>query len=334
MKGKTVTAITIGALLVGIVIGISGSYLTQPTQAIQVTQTTQTIEAIPENFNKLVIGFIPTEKAEELTPKAKDLEKFLEEKFNGELDVEVLIPSAYEPLIEGLRFGHVHAAFMDVGAGWIAHKKAGAEVVFSEVVKGKIYYQASVFARVDDNSINTIDDVIGKRVAFTSITGSSGFIRPIGTLVEKGLIEITGNDVVALEAVLNKAFKSHTFAGGYKSALEMLVNGNVDAAFGADDAPQRFLSPEQQAKIRIVEKIGPIPSHVFVIGEDIPKIVKNTLVDAMIELNYEENNQILRKLYGAEALSPTTTRMHIGDFGNKVDVLTGIEDKLLSKVKK
>ena len=72
MKGKTVTAITIGALLVGIVIGISGSYLTQPTQAIQVTQTTQTIEAIPENFNNLVIGFIPTEKAEELTPKAKD----------------------------------------------------------------------------------------------------------------------------------------------------------------------------------------------------------------------------------------------------------------------
>ncbi len=34
------------------------------------------------------------------------------------------------------------------------------------------------FARADDDSIKTLDDVIGKRVAFTSMTGSSGFIMP------------------------------------------------------------------------------------------------------------------------------------------------------------
>jgi phosphonate transport system substrate-binding protein len=233
--------------------------------------------------------------------------------------------------MEGLRFGHVHAAFLDTGPGWIAHKKAGAEVVLSEVVDGKVYYQATVFARADDDSIKTIDDTIGKRVAFTSITGSSGFVRPMGTLVERGLIEINGSGFVALEAALGKAFKSYTFAGGYKPALELLINGSVDVAFGADDAPQRFLTLEQQAKVRIVEKIGPIPSHVFVVGKDVPRVIKNVLVNAMLELNYEEHNQILKKLYGAEALLPTSTRMHIGDFGNKVDVLTGIEDKLLKK---
>ncbi len=317
MNTKKILAITLAAVLIGTVVGIS--------------VTTQTAEATHKNFKKLVIGFIPTEKAEELTPKAKDLEKYLEEKFKGRVDVEVLVPTAYEPLMEGLRFGHVHAAFLDTGPGWIAHKKAGAEVVLSEVVNGKVYYQATVFARADDDSIKTIDDVIGKRVAFTSITGSSGFVRPVGTLVEKGLIKINGNDVVALEAALSKAFKSYTFTGGYKSALELLVNGNVDAAFGADDAPQRFLTPEQQAKVRIVEQIGPVPSHVFVVGKDVPRVIKNVLINAMLELNYEENNEILKKIYGAEALLPTSTRMHIGDFGNKIDVLTGIEDKLLRK---
>ncbi|MFQ5941158.1 MAG: phosphate/phosphite/phosphonate ABC transporter substrate-binding protein [Nitrososphaerales archaeon] len=317
METKKIAAVTLAVVLIATVVGI--------------TAKTQIAEGTHKNFKKLVIGFIPTEKAEELTPKANDLEKYLEEKFRGRVDVEVLVPTSYESLMEGLRFGHVHAAFMDTGPGWIAYNKAGAEVVFSEVVNGKVYYQATVFARADDDSINTIDDAVGKRVAFTSITGSSGFVRPVGTLVEMGLIEIEGNDVVALEAALGHAFKSYTFTGGYKSALELLVNGNVDVAFGADDAPQRFLTSEQQGKVKIVEKIGPVPSHVFVVGKDVPRIIKNVLVDAMIELNYEENNQILKKLYGAEALLPTTTTMHIGDFGNKIDVLTGLEDRMMGK---
>ncbi len=317
MEIKKILTITLIVVLIGTLVGIS--------------LIAQTVDATHKNFKKLVIGFIPTEKAEELTPKAKQLEEYLEAKFRGRVDVEVLVPASYEPLMEGMRFGHVHAAFMDSGLGWIAHKKAGAEVVLSEVVNGKVYYQATVFARADDDSIKTIDDVVGKRVAFTSITGSSGFIMPIGTLVEKGLIEMNGNDLVALEAALGKTFKSYTFAGGYKSALELLVNGNVDAAFGADDSPQRFLTHDQQGKVRIVEKIGPVPSHVFVVGKDLPRIIKNVLVNAMLELNYEEDNQILKKLYGAEALLPTSTRMHIGDFGNKIDVITGLEDKLLRK---
>ena len=172
MKTKNVAVISLAVVLIGTLVGMF--------------VMSQTADAEHRNFKKLVIGFIPTEKAEELTPKAKDLEEYLEEKFRYRLDVEVLVPTSYEALIEGLRFGHVHAAFMDAGPGWITHKKTGAEIVLAEVVDGKIYYQATVFARAGDDSIKTLDDVIGKRVAFTSMTGSSGFVRPIGTLIEKG----------------------------------------------------------------------------------------------------------------------------------------------------
>jgi phosphonate transport system substrate-binding protein len=319
MKTKNVAVISLAVVLIGTLVGMF--------------VMSQTADAEHRNFKKLVIGFIPTEKAEELTPKAKDLEEYLEEKFRYRLDVEVLVPTSYEALIEGLRFGHVHAAFMDAGPGWITHKKTGAEIVLAEVVDGKIYYQATVFARAGDDSIKTLDDVIGKRVAFTSMTGSSGFVRPIGTLIEKGLIKVDGNDLVALESALVKEFRSYTFAGGYKSALKLLVNGNVDVAFGAEDAPQRFLTPEDQGKIRIVEKIGPVPSHVFVVDKNMPRIIKNLLVRAMTELNYDEHNQILREIYGAEALLPTTTTMHVGDFGDKINALVGLEEKILDKIK-
>jgi phosphonate transport system substrate-binding protein len=49
----------------------------------------------------------------------------------------------------------------------------------------------------------------------------------------------------------------------------------------------------------------------------------------MLALNEDENNQILKNVYGAEALLPTTTTMHIGKFGNYIDSLTGLDKKLI-----
>jgi phosphonate transport system substrate-binding protein len=48
-------------------------------------------------------------------------------------------------------------------------------------------------------------------------------------------------------------------------------------------------------------------------------------------LNYDENNSILKNLYGAEALVPTTTTMHIGDFGKYIEALTGLDQLILDK---
>lgn len=280
----------------------------------------------------ITIGFIPVEKADELTPKAQSLEQFLEKKLG--VDVEIVIPTNYETIIEGMRFGHIDAAFMDTGPAWITHQRTGSEAVLAELVAGKVNYQATVWARADDNSVQSIEDTVGKKVAFTSITGSSGFVRPMGTLVTDGIITIEGDDIVALEMALANNFESYTFAGGYKAALEMLINENVDVAFGSDIAAQKYLDPEDQVKIRPVTTIGPVPSHVFMVSPDMSESTKDALVNALIELNYDENNEILQNLYGAEALVPTTTTMHIGEFGTFIDALTGLDQKILDHYNK
>ncbi len=281
------------------------------------------------DVDSITIGFIPVEKADELTPKAEVLEKFLESELG--IDVEVVVPTNYETIIEGMRFGHIDAAFMDTGPAWITHQRTGAEAVLAELVKGKVNYQATVWTLAENDSINTLEDTVGKRVAFTSITGSSGFVRPMGTLVTEGHIAIEGDDIVALEQALANNFESYTFAGGYKAALNLLLNGDVDVAFGSDIAPQKYLDLEDQVKLRPVVTIGPVPSHVFMVSSSMSESTKNNLVDALIELNYDEHNSILTNLYGAEALVPTTTTMHIGEFGTFIDVLTGLDQKILDK---
>ncbi len=281
------------------------------------------------DVDTITIGFIPTEKADELTPKAEEMKTFLENKLGT--DIEIVVPTNYETIIEGLRFGHIDAAFMDTGPGWIAHQRSGAEVVAAEVVAGKVNYQATVWAKADNDSVNSLAETIDKRVAFTSITGSSGFVRPMGTLVANGDVQIEGEGLIALEAALADNFKEYTFAGGYKAALELLLNDNVDVAFGSDIAPQKYLTLEQQNQLRIVEQIGPVPSHVLVVSSDMSDSTKNLLVEAMLELNNDENNHILKNVYGADALLPTTTSMHIGEFGTYIDSLSGLDQKILEK---
>jgi phosphonate transport system substrate-binding protein len=153
----------------------------------------------------------------------------------------------------------------------------------------------------------------------------------MGTLVTEGHINIEGNDIVALEQALANNFESYTFAGGYKAALNLLLNGDVDVAFGSDIAPQKYLDLEDQVKLRPVVTIGAVPSHVFMVSSDMSDSTQDDLVSALIKLNYDENNSILTDLYGAEALVPTTTTMHIGEFGTFIDVLTGLDQKILDK---
>jgi len=71
---------------------------------------------------------------------------------------------------------------------------------------------------------------------------------------------------------------------------------------------------------------------VFIVSQDMSNTTKNQLVNYMLELNLPGNNAILKDLYGAEALLPTSTQGHIGKFGNKIAAITGIDSLLLENV--
>ena len=200
--------ITLALVAVFAIIGVATLAVASTMMSAPTTSEVEyvTVDANAIDVDSLTIGFIPVEKADELTPKAQALEKFLESELG--IDVEIVVPTNYEAIIEGMRFGHIDAAFMDTGPAWITHERTGAEAVLAELVKGKVNYQATVWTSVDNDSINTIEDTVGERVAFTSITGSSGFVRPMGTLVTDGHINIEGNDIVALEQALADNFES------------------------------------------------------------------------------------------------------------------------------
>ena len=280
--------------------------------------------------DELTIAFTPVKPVDvdDFQPNADRFTEFLSSELGIPVNTE--IPTSYEPIIEGIRFGHIDAAIMDTGPGWLAHSKSGAEVIMAEVTGGKIYYQATAWVSVDNDDIDSIDDVLGKEVSFTSQTGSSGFVRPFGSLVTEGLVTIDGDDVIALEEAINDAFESHAFPGSYGGAADLLARGQVDVAFG-NDRLHTYLDEDKRGLIKPAFTIGPVPSHVLVVSSGMSENTKKALIDAMLVLNGDEHNEILYDLYEAEAMLPTTTANHLGSFGANIDALVGFEGLLLDK---
>ena len=280
--------------------------------------------------DELVFGFTPVKPVDydDFTPNAERLAEFLESQLD--INVKIETPTSYEPIIEGLRFGHIDAAIMDTGPGWLAHSKSGAEVIMAELENGRIYYQATAWVSADNDDIDSIEDTLGKKVSFTSQTGSSGFIRPFGALTSGGYVAVEGDDIAALNKAVSDAFESHSFPGGYGGAADLLARGKVDVAFGNDRLPT-YLPEDQRNLIKPAFTIGPVPSHVLVVSPDMSENTKKALLDAMLLLNTEQYNDILVALYEADGMFPTTTEMHLGNFGKSIDSLPGFEGLILDK---
>lgn len=276
----------------------------------------------------LVLGFIPSQQADSVVPDAQRIGEFLSQRMGRR--IEVRVPSTYEPLIEGLRFGHVHATFLDGGAGWIAHKRVGAEVILAEVQNGSTHYFAEAFTRTG-SGIDSLAEVRGKRLAFTSRTGSSGFLMPVGSMIQAGIIQPQGNELTDLESALQQSFAATIDAGGYKQALVAVLDGRADVAFGAHDAPQRFLTEEERSRIVAFHRFGRIPSHAVLVSNRLSPDVVQQLTDALMALNEPANLPLLQAVYGVEGLRPATTADHLGDFGRALEALPGMERTLLSK---
>lgn len=286
------------------------------------------IQDVQNNPTEFRLGFIPTEKAETLTPKAEKLAEFLTSEMN--IPVTVVVPTDYEALIEGIRFNNLDAAFMDSSPAWIATQKAEAEVILAEQESGEAFYYAELFALKDSN-INSLEDVVGKRIAFTSMTGSSGFIFPIGEMINKGYVRPKTADFAGLEKALQETFESYTVSGGYEQSLRLLLENKVDVVGGAHDGPQEYLSEEEQARIKTVVRLGKSPSHPVVANKNLNPELKQKFIDAMLKLNQPENVNILVELYGVDGIIQTDTVSHLGDLGERVKAVTGIHEQVLEK---
>jgi len=301
--------------LAGIVVGCSSDKSSEPASGGRATDT-------PAKGSKLTIAVLPTNTPEKLDADAKQIEAFLSQRMNREVDL--IFPTTYAGVIEALRFGHAHAAFMSAWPLALANKSAGAEIGLAEVrevvigdqMKEEPFYY-SYWVVKKDSPIVSLEQLRGKKVALPSQLSTSGYVAPVARLIELGLLPKEGTK----EADPKKFFGDLIFAGGYAQGWEALKNGQVDATVIAGDVPES-LYREVLANTRVIEQQGPIPSHGVAFAKGLDEQTKAQLKESLLELGMPEHRELMRKFISGIFVSfkPTTAQEHLASLNRYLEL--------------
>jgi phosphonate transport system substrate-binding protein len=270
---------------------------------------------------KIVIAIQPTSTPETLAAESREIEQFLEARMQN-VDIEIRVPTMYAGVVEALRFGNAHAAFMSAWPAAMANKHAGAEVVLAEVrevvigeekVERPFYY--SYWVVPTGSPYQSLAELKGRDVAFPSPLSTSGYVFPVARLVELGLVTKQG-DTVNPDAY----FDDVLFAGGYPQAWEAVKQNQAQVSVIAGDVPEK-LYRDVLASSRVIEQQGPIPSHAVVFAKELAEPRRDELKAALLELAKPEHRPLMRKFISGifVGFQETTTAEHLKSLAGALD---------------
>jgi len=244
---------------------------------------------------KLIVAIQPTLAATEMLEKAKPIEQFLEQKL-GDVDVQIYVPLSQAGVIESLRFGQAHLAFMGAWPSYLAVEMAGADLVLAEVreviiddKKTDATYYYSYWVVPKESAFKSLVELRGKRACFPSPISTSGYVSPLGRMLELGLLPKPDKGEVDPKVF----FAEVRFGGGYSQCWEALKAGTVDVTVIAGDVPEKLYT-DVLSSTRILERQGPIPSHGVVVSKELKEPLRSRAIDAVAALGAPEHRELMR----------------------------------------
>ena len=217
----------------------------------------------------------PDKMLEERGALAQSLSKILDR------PVRVIVPLSATVIIEGLANGSIDLGWLSATDMVRARKADAAELLLVGEIDGKREY-SSLWLCLKDKPYESLEALRGKPVAFASLTSTSGHLIPRLDLKKRGLIE---NNPVEFFGEGNVWFGS-----GYMSGVERVLSGEAEAAAVSDYVFEKdnHITPDQKARLRILSRQGPVPTHVLAVSARLDSAARETLRDALLKFTATE----------------------------------------------
>ena len=167
-------------------------------------------DALGTKNNPFKIAIVPSWQAVKALDKAKPVAKCIEQK--AKIFVEIQVPNSYIDIVEAIGTQKVDMAFGNIISYLIAKNKFGVEPFLQIVRYGAHSYQSAIFVKAN-SSIKTVDDLNGKKFAYSDASSASSYIFP-SILMKKN----------------KKKFLHEIPTGSMDASIIALMQGQVDAA--------------------------------------------------------------------------------------------------------
>ncbi len=236
----------------------------------------------------LRIAFIAYQNPDQLLENVAPVAEYLEAVLGR--PIKTFAATDYAGIVEALKAGTADVGFMGPLQYVIAHQQSGAVPILGEIYDGSPTYLSKIFVR-KDSGIETLAQLEEKSMAFVDPLSSSGYLFPLETFIESGLI--------ASRQDAEKFFRKIYFAGGDEQAIRAVLNKFVDAA-GVGQYSVRLLRPEEREQLLAIAESRPIPSHCVVVRSGLDPELTTALQTALLALNEGENHGLLENLYSID----------------------------------
>ena len=243
------------------------------------------------SLKKLVIALKANKNPEKMLAEKEALEQFLSAKLSRE--VEVLIPTDSSVVVESFRNGTLDLGYLSSTDAARNLDQETASVLLIHLKNGLPNY-SSVWLSLKDKKYQDIEQLKGQPVAFASRSSTSGYLIPVWDLFNRGL--------VGPHTSLTDFFSLTLYGTGYVSAVEKVLNGEVEAAAVSDyvfAGDNKYLNDSQKSRLRIVQKQGPVPSHTICARSTLSDSDRIILKYALLAMN-QENPTLRDQVFNGE----------------------------------
>ncbi|BAY10799.1 phosphate/phosphite/phosphonate ABC transporter substrate-binding protein [Calothrix sp. NIES-2098] len=265
---------------------------------------------LAQKLKTLTIVFPSRADSTDLQNKANSVGAFLSKELGIPVKAQVGDDTA---AVEALRANRADVAFLSSRPALKAEQLANSRLYLAEVrdnYSGRHTY-SSVFVvpsnsplKSRNNAKATLEQLRGKKMAFTSPTSGSGFIFPVSELVKQGFVQSSDR--------LNGFFGQISYGGNYSKALQAVLRGQADVAVVSEYALNSpYITPEEKSQLRVLHRISGVPAHGIAIDDDVPAPDREKIINALLKLNQSQNNQLLRNLYNSTELVRVDHNRHL-----------------------
>ncbi|AWT61009.1 MAG: putative phosphite transport system-binding protein PtxB [Candidatus Moanabacter tarae] len=250
----------------------------------------------------ITIALKPDKNPDRLIKEKAALEVYLSDELLH--PVKVIVPLSSAVITTGFANGSIDLGFLSSTEAAKAINAEVADVLLAGEIDGSTHY-LSYWVSLKENSYSSIEELRGKPIAFSSRTSTSGFLIPTWDLFKRKLItEDEGPEGFFGEG--------NVFYGvGYVSAIEKVLSGEVEAAavsyYVIDE--DRYLTPVQRSRLRMVSSQGPVPTHTISCRRTLDLSLRNRVKKVLLQMN--QNNSKLRDLVFNSKLVEVDPKKHL-----------------------
>ena len=273
-----------------------------------------------------------------------------------EMNVKLYPITSEGSIIEALRFGNAHIAFMDGAAAWVGWKQYGLDAMAADQKSdGRTHYDAhAVVLKDSEMAAAYLDDdaatdpfslLAGKTSCHTGWLKSAGMLLPMGHLIGNGYANVIGdpNDIESLRATVLNFFsddasipESGTPYYSYSGAVKCLSEGAGHVAFAKDSTVDGYCANEVAADNEdwclprddyvLLPSYGSAPSHpVMYNPEFVNAETKTKIQNALVAMNETDAGlAILDTILGTPGITKVTAEEHLGSYGSLIEDIPGI----------